>query len=91
MYKILIISALVFSGCSYFTFNKTMCDEIASDPHNTLPQECMQYSEEEAEKAFNKTDKKPDDISEIVEFNKILEKNSTSQSIDDGSIEFKKE
>jgi len=45
---------LTLSGCANFTVNGTMCDQIASDPHATLPQECRNYDEKEAEKAFNK-------------------------------------
>ncbi len=69
MYKLLILSAFVFSGCSYFTFNATMCDEIASDPQATVPQECRTYNEAEAEKAFNK-EKEKISTDEIIEFNK---------------------
>ena len=64
--------ALVFimSGCSYFTFNASMCDQIASDPHATIPKECRPYNEDEATKAFNneKDSKLKDE--ESVEFNK---------------------
>jgi hypothetical protein len=49
-----ILFSLTFSGC-YFTFNAAMCDEIASDPNAQMPQECRDYNEKEAEKAFNKT------------------------------------
>lgn len=91
MYKILLATVLIFSGCSYFSFNATMCAEIASDPHNTVPEECIPYNEKEAQKAFDKTDKKPADIEEIIEFNKVLEANTSSQSIDSGSLEFNKE
>ena len=55
MLKIYLLAALALSGCSNITFNATMCDQIASDPHATVPQECRNYSEKEAEKAFNKT------------------------------------
>ena len=46
--------AFILSGCSYFTFNASMCDQIASDPHATMPQECQDYDEKKADKAFNK-------------------------------------
>jgi len=55
MIKIYLLSLLLLAGCSNIEFNATMCDEIASDPHATMPQECRNYSEKEAEKAFNKT------------------------------------
>ncbi len=55
MFKIYLLAAFLFAGCSNIEFNATMCDQIASDPHATVPQECRNYSEKEAEKAFNKT------------------------------------
>ena len=54
MYKILLPIALLLSGCSNFTLNATMCDQIASEPNAVVPQECRDYSEKEADKAFNK-------------------------------------
>jgi hypothetical protein len=70
MYKILIALMLVFSGCSYFTINATMCEQIASDPHATVPNECIDYNEKDAQKAFDKVvdDKKTSD--KDIEFNK---------------------
>ena len=55
MIKIYLLSLLLLAGCSNITFNATMCDQIASDPHATMPQECRNYNEKEADKAFNKT------------------------------------
>ncbi|MEN8302482.1 MAG: hypothetical protein ABFQ64_00255 [Campylobacterota bacterium] len=55
MFKVYLLTAFLFAGCSNIEFSATMCDEIASDPHATMPQECRNYSEKEAEKAFNKT------------------------------------
>lgn len=54
MYKILLPMALFLAGCANFTVNGTMCDQIASEPGATVPQECRAYNEKEAEKAFNK-------------------------------------
>lgn len=54
MSKYLLISILFLSGCSHFTFNGTMCDQIASEPNQTVPQECRNYDEKEADKAFSK-------------------------------------
>ena len=75
MYKILLIltTVLMFSGCSYFTFNATMCDNINSDPHNMHSEECRIYREEEAQKAFDNTKDKQSRDSEIIEFNKSQE------------------
>jgi hypothetical protein len=55
MLKISLISMLFFVGCSNFTVNAAMCEQIAADPHATMPQECRNYVEKDAEKAFNKT------------------------------------
>jgi len=72
--KITFISSLalvlMMNGCSYFTFNATMCEKIASDPHATIPPECRVYNEEEATKAFNKENKNKLTDDESVEFNK---------------------
>ena len=54
MYKFIVVLALSLSGCSYVTFNAAMCDQIASDPHATVPQECRDYDKKQAEKAFNR-------------------------------------
>ncbi|MCD6259829.1 MAG: hypothetical protein RBR54_11290 [Sulfurimonas sp.] len=69
MIKVLLTGCVVLllSGCSYFTINATMCDEIASDPHANVPKECRKYSEEDAQKAFDKADKKQSS-EEILKF-----------------------
>jgi len=54
MYKTAIILAFMMSGCSYFTFNATICEQIESDPNAVVPQECKIYDEKKADKAFNK-------------------------------------
>lgn len=54
MYKYILIASLLFSGCSYFKFNVAMCEKIASE-HGDMPQECIDYNEEQAKKAFDKT------------------------------------
>jgi len=59
MYKytltISFLFALLFSGCSYFKLSGAMCDKIASDPHRVIPQDCRNYNEKEAQKAFDQT------------------------------------
>jgi hypothetical protein len=71
MYKYYFLALLIFmSGCSNITFNATMCNEIASDPQAIMPDECRIYNEEEAEKAFNKTQEKVESKENIIEFNK---------------------
>jgi len=75
MYKILLISLIIFSGCSTVTYNATICDEIASEPNVVLPQECRKYSELEATKAFNKTKhEKAVSDKEALEFNQKKKK-----------------
>ena len=54
MYKILLAFVLALSGCANFQVNGTMCDQIASEPGQTVPTECRNYNEAEADKAFNK-------------------------------------
>lgn len=63
MYKLILVSAFVLSGCTHFTINTTMCDEIALQPGQVIPKECRNYNEKEADKAFNKVvdDKKVSD------------------------------
>jgi len=73
MYKILaaFFILLSMSACSNIAINATMCDQIASDPsHPPMPQECRDYSEKEADKAFNKVvdEKKVSD--KDLEFNR---------------------
>jgi hypothetical protein len=56
MYKYIIGLALafVFSACANFTVNGTMCEKVASDPNAEIPQECQDYNEKKADKAFYK-------------------------------------
>lgn len=70
MYKYLLATLLIFSGCSNMKFNATMCDQIATDPNAIMPQECRIYNEEDAQKAFDKTKNKQNSKEDIVEFNK---------------------
>ena len=54
MYKYALILVLALSGCSHFTINGTMCDQVANEPNAMLPQECKDYNEKEADKSFDK-------------------------------------
>ncbi|MCF6309830.1 MAG: hypothetical protein L3J19_05065 [Sulfurimonas sp.] len=58
MNKYILISTLLvtllLSGCSYFTVSAAMCGKIASE-QGEMPENCRNYSEEEAQKAFDKT------------------------------------
>ena len=65
-----ILFSLTFSGC-YFTFNGAMCDNIASDPNAQIPQECRDYNEAAADKAFNQTkNKTTSEDEDIIKFQK---------------------
>lgn len=46
---IFIVLSVVLAGCSHFSVNGMMCDQIASDPFATIPRECRNYNEEMAE------------------------------------------
>jgi len=71
MYKIILVVASIFVGCSNITFNAAMCDKIASEPNAVIPQECRNYIEEEAQKAFDNTKhKQQSSDDDIIEFNK---------------------
>jgi len=67
MYKILITIALLFSGCAQYAVNGTMCDEIANDPTQTIPTECRNYVEAEADKA-SKIESEVLDSEDIIKF-----------------------
>jgi hypothetical protein len=52
-----------------------MCDQIAQDPNAQIPQECRDYNEEEAEKAFNKTkNQTTSEDEDIIKFQKEEDK-----------------
>jgi len=70
MYKTVIILAFMMSGCSNFTFNATMCEQIASDPSAVVPQECKNYDEKKADKAFNKVVDEKKISDKDIEFHK---------------------
>ncbi len=67
-----ILLAASFAGCSNITINGTICDQIVSEPNTqNIPQECRNYNEKEAEKAFFKNkEKKKADVEDIIEFQK---------------------
>mgnify|MGYP006899575031 FL=1 len=72
MYKILSISVLllIISGCSNFTINATMCEQMASEPNAVIPQECQKYSEKKAQKSFDKFKDKHKNNEDIIKFSK---------------------
>jgi len=70
MYKYILIASFLFSGCSNLTINATMCDKVASEPNAVMPEECRNYNEDEAKKAFDQTKHKQESKEDTVEFNK---------------------
>jgi len=75
MLKILPLLAILFSGCSHFTINATICEQIAADPHETMPQECQNYSQEKAQKAFDKVKNKKQSNENVIQFTKKSDDN----------------
>ena len=72
--EITVASLVLLSGCSYFTINATICDEIASDPNAIVPQECQIYDEKKADKAFNKVIDEKKTSDKDIKFEKEDEK-----------------
>jgi len=70
MWKFIPVLALAFSACSSFSINASMCDKIAADPHQMMPEECRNYSEKEATKAFFKEEAKHENRDDIIKFSK---------------------
>ncbi len=73
MYKILLALGVVLgmNACSHIKISAAMCGQIESEPNAQVPQECRDYSEKEAQKAFDKVqnEKKVSD-KDIIEFHK---------------------
>ena len=67
MYKYFLGFIFLFSACSEFTINGAMCDSIAKEPNAVMPQECRNYVESEADKAF-KNETKLMDPADAVKF-----------------------
>ena len=69
---VLLVAVLLLGGCSHFTINGTICDQVASEPNTqALPKECQKYNEEKANKAFFKEQKKKDaDVEDMIKFQK---------------------
>jgi hypothetical protein len=71
MWKYILISSFLFSGCSHFEFNFAMCDNIGPNGDPQMIEKCRNYNEEEAQKAFDKTKKDSTTIPEdVIEFKK---------------------
>lgn len=71
MWKYILIGSFLFSGCSYFEFNAAMCENIGPDADPQTIEQCRNYNEEEAQKAFDKAKKDSTTTPEdVIEFKK---------------------
>ncbi len=70
MWKFYIVPLFLLTACSNMEFNATMCNQIASDPHATVPEECRNYVEAEAQKAFDKVSDKQESRENVIKFTK---------------------
>lgn len=70
MWKYILSAAFLFSGCSYFEFNFAMCDNIGANDDPSKIEQCRNYNEEEAQKAFDKTKTKTSTSEDSLKFNK---------------------
>lgn len=70
MWKYILIGSFLFSGCSYFKFNFAMCEKIGPNDDPQIIEKCRNYSEEEAQKAFDNTKSKSSSDEAILEFKK---------------------
>ena len=70
MIKSLVLIMLILSGCANFSVNSTMCDQVGTQANSTTPQECQNYSEEKAKKAYFKEQKKHESQENIIKFTK---------------------
>ena len=50
---LVVLAVFVFVGCSHFKVSASMCDNINPE-QGEIPQECRNYDEEKATKAFDK-------------------------------------
>jgi len=73
MWKYYLVALFIFSGCANITFNTAMCNKIASEPNSVIPQECRNYIEEEAQKAFDNTKHEQQSTDVDIKFNKNIE------------------
>lgn len=72
MYKVFIVLLLVFSGCSNIKVTGAMCEKINQEG-GEVPQECQAYSQEKADKAFNKVTEDKKVSNKDIEFDKEKE------------------
>lgn len=70
MWKYILVVGLLFSGCSHFEFNVSMCENIGPNDDPQVIEQCRNYNEEEAQKAFDKTKVKSSTAEDAIEFKK---------------------
>lgn len=71
MWKYSVIVALFLSGCSHFVFNVGMCENIGPNDDPSKIEQCRNYNEEEAQKAFDNKKKGSSAVPEdVIEFKK---------------------
>lgn len=67
--SILLFAALLFAGCSEFRFSASLCDQVAMEPDMlAIPQECRNYDEEEASRAFFGKEHQIDDDNATLQY-----------------------
>ncbi len=70
MWKYSLVLGLLFSGCTYFEFNFAMCENVGPNSDPSMIEQCRNYNDEEATKAFNKTKVKAKNQEDVVEYKK---------------------
>ena len=70
MWKYSLVLGLLFSGCTYFEFNFAMCEKVGPNSDPSMIEQCRNYNDEEATKAFNKTKVKAKNQEDVVEYKK---------------------
>lgn len=68
----IVLFAVIIGGCSQFTVNATMCDQINLEDPNTqnIPEECRVYKEEDADKSTYPEDKRPIEVDQEFQIGK---------------------
>ncbi|WP_345976049.1 hypothetical protein [Sulfurimonas sp. HSL3-7] len=67
----IVLFAIIISGCSQFTVNATMCEELMKDPNTqNIPEECRVYKEEDADKSTYPKDKRPIEVDQEFQIGK---------------------
>ncbi len=74
MHKLLLAFAFVLGGCSHFELNAPMCEQMLNEPPSSIPKECRNYNESEAQKAFDKVAEEKKVSDKDIEFTPEEEK-----------------